>query len=508
MLTSSAEAYRAGHGSTRVGRRKTCRTSARAGCDFWQTARVSKFRAATALWVAITGIALASGARPASAAAPAFIPHECAAAAAAAGAKCGVVQVPENHANPRGPQIGLNIIVLPASRSGGRSGIAQYDLEGGPGFAVTDFLSFYAGEGAIYRQRDIVLADMRGTGGSGALRCAAVEALQEKDSWAPLYPPALVAECAQELSRTRDLRQYGTAAAARDIDLVRRALGYEQLDLNAVSYGTTLALRYMAEYPRAVHAAALTGTVPAGRTPPRFHAQAAMPAMALLSEECGNDARCRLLGDPNLNFRAARDLIARESPLRAEVFAEKVRVRLYAPMRTRSLPALLARAASGDLAAFTSAGGAGERIFADGVYLSITCAESLARFDVDAAIAGADQTDFRSYRLRRQRDACAHWPVAPADARLLRQPANRIPTLFLGGARDPVSPPEWAKDVAAAFRKSREVVIPDGAHVPEGLSGLDTCLDAVILRLFETGDVAHLDTGCFVSMKPGPFADP
>jgi hypothetical protein len=63
--------------------------------------------------------------------------------------------------------------------------------------------------------------------------------------------------------------------------------------------------------------------------------------------------------------------------LRAEIFAEKVRTRLYAPMSTRTLPAVLALAAKGDLAAFSIPGDANGRVFADWVYLSITCAESL-----------------------------------------------------------------------------------------------------------------------------------
>jgi pimeloyl-ACP methyl ester carboxylesterase len=460
-----------------------------------------RFRDFAARLLAIASLALIAD--KAFAGDSAFVRQDCPPAAAVIGARCGHVQVPENHARPRGRQIALAVIVLPATSPNPNRKRAQYDLEGGPGFAVRDFLDFYASDGAIYRERDIVLADMRGTGGSNALRCAAIEEMEKRDPWAPLYPPEMVAECAQQLSRTSDLSQYGTGAAARDIDLVRRALGYEQLDLNAVSYGTTLALRYIADFPRAVHAAALMGTVPAGRTPPRFHAQAATHALTLLREDCA--AEClQHHGDVQRNFDLARARLARESPLRAEIFSEKVRTRLYAPMSTRSLPALLARAAQGDLSGFENSAGPGGRVFADGAYLSITCAESLARMDVAAAIASADATPFQAYRLRRQRDACARWPVAPVDGRLLHQPVNRVPTLFIGGTRDPVSPSEWSLDVSQAFERHRRVEAHFGAHVFEGLSGLDTCLDATILRLFDKADV-DLDVSCFETMKPEPF---
>ncbi len=99
------------------------------------------------------------------AAKPEFDSRPCDAAGVAAGARCGVVYVPENHATPRGRKIPLNVVVLPATGGSREVKRAQYDLEGGPGFAATDFLEFYAGDGAPYREkRDIVLADMRGTG--------------------------------------------------------------------------------------------------------------------------------------------------------------------------------------------------------------------------------------------------------------------------------------------------------------------------------------------------------
>jgi len=424
-------------------------------------------------------------------AAPSFEARECAAASAQARARCGIVHVPENHAQPRGRRIPLSVIVLPATGKPFDAQRAQYDLEGGPGFAATDFLGFYAGEGAPYREhRDIVLADMRGTGASNPLRCPGIEALQDRDPWAPLYPPDLVAECAAQLAVANDPTAYSTAAAAKDIDLVRRALGYDSLDLNAISYGTTLALRYIADFPRAVHSAVLMGTVPARRTPPRYHAPAAERALLLLARDSASDVHADLI--------AAVKQLPQDRPGVGDVFMEMVRTQLYSPEAARRLPALLERAAHGDFDGFLRRGG---RTFADGLYLSITCAESLARMDVALAIAESADTGFGAYRLERQRDACARWPKARPDAHLFDRPSSDVPVLFIGGARDPVSPPEWIDDVAAGFKRHRKEVVAQGAHVFDGLIGLDTCLDAAILRVFETGDVAAPDYSCFAEMK-------
>ena len=424
------------------------------------------------------------------AATPTFEGRECAPEAAAAGARCGVVYVPENHARPRGRKIGLKVLVLPATGNTDRSR-AQYDLEGGPGFAATDFLGFYAGDGAVYRQsRDIVLADMRGTGGSNPLRCAGIEEYEKRQPLAPMYPPELVAECARQSSVASDPTQYSTAAAARDIDLVRRALGYRQLDLNAISYGTTLALRYMADFPKQVHAAALMGTVPAEVTPPRFHASAAESALArLAAESAGVDA--------NLRTAVARSGGAGLAP---EPVMEKLRTWLYAPMTRTRVPARLQRAAQGDFSDFTASSTG--RVFADGLYLSITCAESFARMDVDAAIAAARASRFGAYRLERQRAACEHWPKAPPDARLMEQPDSALPVLFMTGELDPVALTSWSQVLMPHFVNGRVAIAPQGAHVFDGLTGLDTCLDATIIRLFDTGDARALDVSCFAEMKP------
>ena len=457
-------------------------------------------------WLAI--LALAWEPAAAFAANPRFEARDCPAPAAAAGARCGVVQVPENHAKPRDRKIALHVLVLPATgkRDGQR---AQYDLEGGPGFAATDFLEFYAGEGAPYRaERDIVLADMRGTGQSNPLRCSAIEELEKREPASPLYPPTLVAECAKALGETNDLRQYSTAAAAKDIDLVRRALGYEQLDINAISYGTTLALRYIADFPRSVHAAVLMGTVPATRTPPRFHAAAAQASLDRLIADCSAKPACREeFGDVRANLTRAIELAELNAKMTAPVFMEKLRNRLYSPASRAGVPYLLAQAAKGDFSAFTGSVGQG-RVFADGLYLSITCGESFAHMNIDAAIADSRTTTFGAYRLERQRDACQHWPEGAVDPRLMREKDSTIPVLFIAGELDPVSPADWGQDAATHFSNARVVRVPLGAHVLDGLSDLDTCLDSVVIRYLRADFPRDFDLSCFGQMKAPEFGAP
>lgn len=176
-------------------------------------------------------------------------------------AVCGEVRAPEDYALPDGRFVALNVAVLRAA--GDRDEFeAQFELDGGPGLAVVDTVGFYATDGAMYRRtRDIVFVDMRGTGGSNPLRCPDIEQYELNEPWGAMYPADLVAGCAARLSAGADLSQYTTSNAVRDLETVRAALGYERIVFNALSYGTTLALAYIAEYPERVRAAVLTGTV-------------------------------------------------------------------------------------------------------------------------------------------------------------------------------------------------------------------------------------------------------
>jgi pimeloyl-ACP methyl ester carboxylesterase len=77
--------------------------------------------------------------------------------------------------------------------------------------------------------------------------------------------------------------------------------------------------------------------------------------------------------------------------------------------------------------------------------------------------------------------------------------------LFIAGELDPVSPADWAQETAARFPGSALVRVARGAHVLDGLTDLDTCLDAVILRFLDAGTTQGLDTSCFARMQAPPF---
>ena len=116
-----------------------------------------------------------------------------------------------------------------------------------------------------------------------------------------------------------------------------------------------------------------------------------------------------------------------------------------------------------------------------------------------------DTTEHRRHWLRRQREACRHWPRGRVSRNVRAPVSIRSPVLLVSGRLDPVTPPEYAEAVARHLPNSRHLVIPHGGHVLDGLSGVETCFDPLVLRFLERGSFEGLDAGCLAEMRPPPF---
>ncbi|MBX7431612.1 alpha/beta hydrolase [Mycobacterium sp. Y57] len=188
-------------------------------------------------------------------------------------AQCGTVSVPIDYAEPQGAQAQLAVIRIPAD--GPRIGVLLVN-PGGPGASAVDTV---AGMGAaltgspITNGFDLVGIDPRGVGHSTPqLRCRTDEEF-DADRAEPMadYSPAGVAHI-DEINRTFAARcldrmgadflaNVGTAAAVADMDVVRAALGEEQINYLGFSYGTQLGALYAERYPDRVRAMVLDGAV-------------------------------------------------------------------------------------------------------------------------------------------------------------------------------------------------------------------------------------------------------
>ena len=84
------------------------------------------------------------------------------------------------------------------------------------------------------------------------------------------FPLADVRKCRAELERKAKLKLYTTTIAMDDLDEVRAALGYKQLNLYGASYGTRATLVYLRQHEASVRTAALFGVSPTNQFMPRI----------------------------------------------------------------------------------------------------------------------------------------------------------------------------------------------------------------------------------------------
>jgi pimeloyl-ACP methyl ester carboxylesterase len=339
-----------------------------------------------------------------------------------------------------------------------------------------------------------------------------------------MYPVDYVTEMRHALEPRADLTQYTTSIAMDDLDDVRAWLGYEKINLFGLSYGTRAALVYMRQHPEHVRSAILMGVAPTDLKMPLHHSESAARAMDLLLGECEQDAVCHAafpqIRDDWKNVltqlekqpaRVEYSPSGKAAPTTVEiqrgVFGEKIRTWMYDPDQAARIPLIVHHAAEGDFAPFLQQAIAPSipDFIADGMYLSVTCAEDVPFINQDEATALTANNLFGNYRVFQQTRACSMWPRGEIPSDFLEPVRSSAPVLIFSGNLDPVTPPKYAEEVARFLPNSRHVIIPEGGHGPFGLSDFG-CVDRIAIDFMDQGDVKNLDVSCVERMARPAFA--
>ncbi|MFH0516173.1 alpha/beta hydrolase [Streptomyces sp. M41] len=182
--------------------------------------------------------------------------------------QCGTVSVPLDYAQPEGKQIRLTVSRVRAThkdphnskRRVPRQGALVYN-PGGPGasglhFPLIGLLPAWKRLAGAY---DLVGYAPRGVGPSAPLSCENPKNLANGPSQAPTYPSeaykkeriarakAYARGCAERTGSA--LRHYNSLNNARDLDVLRAALGEERLTFMGASYGTYFGALYATLFP-------------------------------------------------------------------------------------------------------------------------------------------------------------------------------------------------------------------------------------------------------------------
>jgi pimeloyl-ACP methyl ester carboxylesterase len=437
-------------------------------------------------------------------------------------AECGRLAVPENPAAPRGRQIELRVAVVPAISTRKRPD-PLFILAGGPGMAAT---SFYASVAPVFdrihRDRDIVLVDQRGTGGSNALDCES----SEEDLYLSTTPE-IVAEterCLRMLGAHADVRFYTTSLAVQDLDRVRAALGYDRINLYGSSYGTIVAQQYLRRFPGRVRSVILDGVVPPQMALGATSALDAQAALSSIFSRCVREPACHAhFGDPAAAYRQVRDELAGHpvwvdltdptsgEPYRLQFTSDHLvmvlRLASYTPELAALLPLDLHEAgASADFAPLAGQFLLIDRVYGDaiaeGMNDTVVCSEDVPFYHVNAEErTELAKTFLGTSQLDGLQAICRIWPQGPVDPDFHLPLHSDVPALLLSGSNDPITPPRYAEQASGGFAHSLSLVIPGFGHGQL----TDPCMAGVMAQFVARASVSGLDTACTRNLSPMPF---
>jgi pimeloyl-ACP methyl ester carboxylesterase len=405
--------------------------------------------------------------------------------------ECGWVVVPEDYAQPDGKTIRLAVAILKTSNRNPAPDPIVY-LSGGPGSGVVEFAPLQSTLMVdLLFNRDLILFDQRGSGLSQpALDCSELEAdmLQQSEmSEAEKLQP--IVDCHARLEKEGvNLAAYNTVNNAADVESLRTALGYEQINLLGGSYGTRLALIVMRNHPDGIRSVILDSTLPAQQNTFVRIGENFDHTLQTLQEGCNADLLCRAFyPDIRGSYYKLFDQL-NQSPISFEVknpltqefqtayldgyrLADMVFMGLYSRESIQRVPAALYSTLNGDLTILKDAAQPPPQrgsMLSFGMFFSVMCADSTANISKEQIIGTA--ANYPEPIAMRQSvlgeygfGACALWNVPPIENN--SDPViSDIPTLVLAGQYDPITPTSWGKQAAETLSHSFFIEFPGVGH--------------------------------------------
>ncbi|GII89792.1 alpha/beta hydrolase [Sinosporangium siamense] len=439
-----------------------------------------------------------------------------AALAPAGGVECATVRVPLDHAKPFGRHIGVavNRVKAASVRPAGRSAVSRRDGSGvprqrephlgvllvnpgGPGASGRDLARFVASAlpHDVAARFDVIGFDPRGVGKSEpALSCA--------DPARYYTPPALDnvprtrAEETALLNRAKTyargcaerqawmLPHMTTENTARDLEVIRRALGTEQISYLGYSYGSYLGAAYATLFPERVKRLILDSVVD--------------PDSVWYSANLAQNHAFHRRHRDFLTWVAQNDgvynLGRTEDAVRAEWDAMRIRLRarpaegVVGPSELDDIftvagytdavwptfaGAFAAYARKGDTKGLVAAHRRhGKKDAADengyAVYLAVQCRD--APWPRDWNTWRADMTashrvaPFLTWPNAWYNAPCAFWPVPSTTPVTLRAAGTLPPILMIQARRDAATPYPGALRMRTIFPSARLLVVGGGNH--------------------------------------------
>jgi pimeloyl-ACP methyl ester carboxylesterase len=425
------------------------------------------------------------------------------------GFQCSTLTVPLDYAHPKGRVLHLGVIAHRASGSPRGSLIVN---PGGPGASGVTFEEEAARAfSGLTDHYNLVSWDPRGVGRSDPIRCVSGKQLDTFISTNPA--PTNAAQLAAIVNQGRVLanacyqrngnylEHVSTLDSARDMDVLRAALGDRKLTYYGASYGTYLGAKYAQLFPTRIRAMVLDGAVNPAEPSTAENLVQAKGFQTDLDDflaACVQSGSCPL----GTTDAAAHD---RLEQLRASVIAQPVQVGkrqltigefwegltggLYATADWPQLWAALGALGGGDGAPLLAFSDAFTERNPNGTYsnllesdIAINCIDrpyprSVSSYVRSARAFNKVAPDFGA-AIEYGSLPCAFWRVPPVEQPHPVHAAGAPPILVIGTTRDPATPYVWAQALAHQLRSGVLLTYNGDGHTAY-LRG-DSCVDAAV----------------------------
>jgi len=435
-------------------------------------------------------------------------------------ARCGTLERPEDPSNPDSPILKLHVAVVGALSLEPEPD-AFVPIAGGPGQSTVEFYASMSGAfESVRRTRDIVLLDQRGTGKSAQMQCEADEDKIE-NHYSREQTIADTEACLEALPH--DPRFFTTSVAVEDLEALRIALGYSQLNVYGISYGTRVAQHFLRRYPDSTRSVIIDGVVAPQIALGPGIAIEAQNALDAIFDRCAEDEACnKRFPTIRTDFDVLRQTLAADSvtinlpnPLRGtpeEVtfndsdLAGALRLLSYHPSTIALMPLLIDEAVNGNFLPLTAqflmiAENMSETI-STGMHNAVVCTEDAPYFDGETvSLDELEATYIGPEQLEALEAICAVWPKGVLHDDFKAPVATDKPVLLLSGEADPITPPAYADLAAVDLENALHLTGRRQGHgqAPRG------CVPKIIGDFIDAASVDALETDCMDKLHAMPF---
>jgi pimeloyl-ACP methyl ester carboxylesterase len=448
---------------------------------------------------------------------------------------CGYLYVPEDHDNLNGEEISLAFVVIESS-TGKNTYPPLIYLEGGPGGSALDGMQPLWLNSPLLADRIIVLIDQRGTGYSlPSLNCTEYDdGILEDDS-------EITSACYKRLTEEGiNLSVYNSAQSAADIASLRIALGYDEVDLLGISYGTRLALTVMRDYPEGIRRVILDSVYPPEANSLEDESLMFLQILEKMFDDCANNNGCNQAYPymEEVFYETIEDLNNSPAIVSYEddfgeydelYYGDNVIAILKSVMYDTNvipyLPAFIFALAGGDaqyameileyphefgdLEEYIEYGIEETEIDmsdSEGMYNSVECGEEIffnSISDTENSLAGYPSflTEGLLYSAEDMIYYCQDWEVDHAESIENKRVISSIPTLLLNGGYDTGTFAPWAQSAAQGLSNGQYYEFPGFGHA---LIDAGTCPVSMMVSFLKHPN-QKVNDSCWKKIGPPDF---